>query len=753
MSLSNNGSPDSRRQTGGGAGRGLPGEDGVQLRFLLEALEGAGRKGADTEWLAGRLRGEHEPESLRRDLQALERRGEAVEWNRRWYAMRFTDWRVGRLESLRGGRALARTGAGGEAGYLLRRGDLNGARDGDLVLIKPRRRKKGRGYGGLPEASVSKVLERRWRTMVGCLARDGRGWRLEPFDTRARMEVRLEDAPASLADRMEVDDYVVVSLLDRPAAEGRAWGRVLEVLGPLDRPGVDLLAVLRHFEIPEAFPEEVLESIGALPEDPSEADRAGRLDLSGVVTVTIDGETARDFDDAISVRPVDRGGFELGVHIADVSHYVVEGSALDVEAYRRGTSVYFPERAVPMLPERLSNGLCSLRPEVPRLTLSAFLEVDREGEIVGRRFATSWIRSARRMTYGEVARLLDDPRPGDEAEYGEILTMLRQAETLRGLLLRRRMRGGSLDLDLPEVELRLDEDGQVSAIEPAERTVAHRLIEEFMIAANEAVATELSAHEVGAIHRVHDPPGAQAYEELRAALAAVGYTLPSDLEALSPEPFQRLLGKIEGQALQALVSGLILRSMQRAEYRTEGGGHFALALRHYLHFTSPIRRYPDLIVHRQLKKRLREEDGDGALLGERLERIAAHSSRTERRAESAEREARKWKKVRFLSERVGETFLGTITGVQPFGLFVQLDEYLVDGLIPVRRLADDFYLYEADRQRLIGEASGRIFRLGDSLEVVLTNVDVAARMLDFEVPGMPPPRRRQGDRPRPRSLR
>jgi len=730
----------------------LPGEDGVRRRRLEGALSAAGRKGADLSWLGERMEDTQDSESLRQDLEELERQGEAVEWNRRWYAVRFTNWRVGRLEALRGGRALARTGADGEAGYLVRRGDLNGARDGDLVLLKPRRGKRRR-HSSLPEASVSKVLERRWRTMVGRLARDGRGWLLEPFDTRARLEVRLEDGQREDNDALRVGDYAVVGLLDRPAAAGRAWGRVVEVLGSIDEAGVDLLAVLRHFEIPELLPEAVTQSISDLPEDPSEEDLEGRLDLSTTVTVTIDGETARDFDDAISVRPDGKGGFELGVHIADVSHYVVEGSALDLEAYRRGTSVYFPERAVPMLPERLSNGLCSLRPGVPRLTLSAFLEVDRKGEIRARRFATSWIRSARRLTYEEVAGLLEGARKEDEAEYAEVLPMLRHARALRDLLFQRRLRGGSLDLDMPEVELRLDDEGGVTAIEPAKRTVAHRMIEEFMIAANEAVATELSKYEVAAVHRVHDPPGGQAYEELRSALAAVGYTLPGDLESLSPEPLQRLLGKVEGEPLQALVSGLVLRSMQRAEYRVDGGGHFALALGHYLHFTSPIRRYPDLVVHRQLKKRLADAVPDSAMLVERLGRVAAHTSRTERRAESAEREVRKWKKVRFLSDRIGELFNGTITGVQPFGLFVQLDDFLVDGLIPVRRLADDFYLFEVDRQRLVGEASGRVFRLGDAVEVVLSGVDVAARMIDFDVPGMPPPVRRRSDRPRPRSLR
>ena len=400
-----------------------------------------------------------------------------------------------------------------------------------------------------------------------------------------------------------------------------------------------------------------------------------------------------------------------------------------------------------MLPEALSNGLCSLRPRVPRLTMSAFLDIDAAGEVRKRSFARTVIESRRRMTYSEVRRLLEEPRADDEAQYGEVLPMLRRAAALREKLYDRRLAAGSLDLDLPEVLLRLDDRGEVESIDPAERHVAHRLIEELMIAANRAVAAELDAHERPALHRLHAPPELDTLEELRTSLAAIGITLPVTREALHPEAFQAVLRVAHGRPHEALVSTLLLRAMQRAVYSAAEGGHFALSLRHYTHFTSPIRRYPDLLVHRQLKRLLAGREPSPGIDRE-LPAIAASCSTTERRAESAERELRKWKKVRFLADRLGETFTGTITGVQPFGLFVQIDAYLVDGLVPIRNLSDDYYHFEPDRLRLVGDRGGRVGRLGAGRETVRGDADEAKRNLDFEVAGMPPPPERPANRRR-----
>ncbi len=721
-----------------------PGSD--PERELLSALARAGRKGAAIPALVDAMTTPVSPEVAAEALRELERRGEAVEWNRRWCALRFTNWHAGRIEMQRGGRALLRVGEKGEPGFSIRRGDLNGARQGDMVLVKSRRRGRGKGRRRyeLPEASVSKILERRFTELVGRLVPVHGRYRLEPFDPRSRIEVDLRGAPPEGAGP---GDWVVAELLDRPGRHGLLAARITGFLGDADRPGVDVDVVLRHFGIPQTFPPEVLQATEALPEDPGPEDFDGRLDLRDRTLVTIDGATARDFDDAISVEEGGDGGFRLGVHIADVSHYVPEGGALDREAFRRGTSVYFPDRAVPMIPEALSNGLCSLRPEVPRLAVSALLDIDATGEVRRRRFATSVIRSARRMTYGEVRRLLEEPRPADEETYGAILPMLRRAENLRQLLYRRRLEAGSLDLDLPEVRLELDKAGRLTGVAPAERTVAHRLIEELMIAANRAVAAELDANERPALHRLHAPPDLEVLEELRASLSAIGMAFPSSREGLAPKALQKVLRQAHDGPHEALVSSLVLRSMQRAVYSPVEGGHFALSLRHYTHFTSPIRRYPDLLVHRELKRHLEGKGPDGDLAA-RLPVIATECSRTERRAESAERELRKWKKVRFLEDRIGESFAATITGVQPFGLFAQLDEFLVDGLIPIRSLSDDYYHFEPENLRLVGERSGRVFRLGDTLDVVLVRVEETSRSLDFEIPGMPPPSRRTTERRR-----
>jgi ribonuclease R len=546
---------------------------------------------------------------------------------------------------------------------------------------------------------------------------------------------------------------------------------VVEHLGSIDATGTDVAVVLRHYGIPEDFPPEVLAAAEGLPENPSPADWKDRSDLRKVLTVTIDGESARDFDDALTCEELGKERWRFGVHIADVSHYVTPGSALDREAYRRGTSVYYPERAVPMLPERLSNGLCSLRPGVPRLAMSVFLDVDADGRLLRRRFARSVIESDRRLTYGEVARVLEDERPGDAKEYGEVLPLLRRCRAVMEVLHAERSRRGSIDFDLPSGDVVLDTDGTTVGVTPAERTVAHRIVEEMMIAANEAVAEELDAAGVPALYRVHDAPSQDDLEGLAEVLGSFGIRLPRDLERLHPRHLQAALEEAEGKPSEPLVSTLVLRTMQRALYSPECRGHYALASRFYTHFTSPIRRYPDLVTHRQLaawiaagenggdnggggnggggngKAATGGDDASPFPLAERLDGIARHTSFTERRAESSERDLLQWKKVRFLADRVGETFHGRITGVQPFGLFVQLDDLHVDGLVPIRTLGDDYYLFEPESHRLVGDNQGRVFRLADPVEVRLAGVSLAHRGLDLEIADLEePPRRRRGRR-------
>jgi len=573
-------------------------------------------------------------------------------------------------------------------------------------------------------------------TLVGTLETVKGGRWLVPFDPKVSLEL-----PVVGAKGIPDGDYVVVTVERLPRGR-RPRGRVVEILGDPEVPGVDVLVVLRHYGIPEDFPDAVLDAALRFPEDPRPEDWAGREDLRQRTIITIDGESARDFDDAVSIERLPDGVFRLGVHIADVSHYVKEGDPLDLEAYLRGTSVYYPERAIPMLPEGLSNGLCSLRPQVPRLTVSVFLDINRDGEILARRFAETVIRSTRRMTYTEVRRILEEPRPEDRAEYGPVLPALREMHHLMQILNHARTVRGSIDFDLPEGDVVLNTDGVMVGVFPEERNVAHRLIEEFMIAANEAVALELVSRKVPALFRIHAAPTPARVEELRELLATFGLSLHGDAEDLHPGALQEVLKSVHGRPEEHFVSSVVLRTLQRALYDPECLGHYALASPFYCHFTSPIRRYPDLLVHRRLKALLRgraEREAERSRLVERLPVMAEHTSQTERRAEQSERDLLQWKKVRFLAGRAGEIFKGQITGVQPFGLFVQLDGYYVDGLVPIRSMGDDYYRYEPDAHRLVGENRGRVFRLADPVEVRLVGASPRHRGLDFTLVGMPEP--------------
>ncbi len=683
------------------------------------------------------------PEELERVLERLQAAGKAVEMDGRWFVPKHTGWSVGVVEKQEEGDALVRTGRRDDPSFFIRKRNLNKAVDGDRVVV--RRLGKARPWDDRPgEGAVVKVLGQRFQTLVGTLETDDRGYRwLTPFDPKA---AGLE-LPVEGADGVPDGHYVVVAV-DRV---GRAnQGRLLEVLGDPEVPGVDVLVVLRHYEIPEEFPEEVLTAAAAFPADPRPEDWAGREDLRDRVVVTIDGESARDFDDAVSIERLPQGAYRLGVHIADVAHYVKEGEALDLEAYRRGTSVYYPERAIPMLPEGLSNGLCSLRPNVPRLTMSVFMDIDRHGRILGRRFAETVIQSSRRLTYNEVRRVLEEPQEGDVDEYGRVLSALLEMGKLMKILNNARTTRGSLDFDLPEGDVVLDTDGVMVGILPEQRNVAHRLVEEFMVAANEAVAWELVSHSVPALFRVHAPPNPERLEELQDLLSSFGLTLRGELEDLQPSALQDILQKVHGKPEEHLISSVVLRTMQRAVYEPECLGHYALASEFYCHFTSPIRRYPDLVVHRQLKAHLHgraPEAAERTYLVGRLPVMGEHTSQTEQRAERSERDLLQWKKVRFLADRAGETFPGRITGVQPFGLFVQIDKYYVDGLVPIRTMGDDFYRYEPEGHRLIGERNGRIFRLADRVDVVLVGASPRVRGLDFKLADMPAPEARPAGGP------
>ncbi|HEX9160162.1 MAG TPA: ribonuclease R [Thermoanaerobaculia bacterium] len=626
---------------------------------------------------------------------------------------------------------------------------MKGAMNGDLVVVRVDKRdpkyKKLHGRD-LVVGEVTQVLRRAHRMVVGRFHDSQIQPFVVPYDFRIDTDIVID----SREDTMDARDGEMVNVeIDRypDRSSHLAHGRILERLGFIGEPGVDIEVVIRKFHIPHNFPEEVLRAAEDVPAEVAGAQLSKRVDLRHHNIVTIDGETAKDFDDAVEVQQLPNGHYLLGVHIADVAHYVTENSALDREAFERGTSVYFPGRAVPMLPERLSNGICSLNPRVDRLTFSCDIEIDRRGRFVDHKIYKSVIRTKERMTYTDVNAILTARTPELEKRYGDLLPELERMHALFEILRARRDARGSIDFDLPEADVILGESGDIETIRASERNVAHRLIEEFMLAANEVVATELVMSNQPGLFRVHQQPDPQKLEDLKEILAEFKLTLRGDPEDIRPAELQRVLKAVAGTPEERFLTNIVLRSMKRAFYAEESLGHFALALQHYCHFTSPIRRYPDLIVHRRLAELIER----GPMYGEPLAQIeAAHpfyakqSSEREKRAEDAEREVLEWKKVIFMRDKIGNQYSGIITGVAPFGLFVELDEIFVQGLVPVATIGGDFWNFADREHRLRGDASNRELRLGDRVRIKVESIDEDRHQIEFrllEVGGTPIARR------------
>jgi ribonuclease R len=628
----------------------------------------------------------------------------------------------------------------------------------------------------------------------------------------------LGEEAARRADWDDLEGVVVdVEITDWPTPTQSPRGRVIEILGREDDFGVDVEITIRKFHLPHHFPAAVLEEAQDVPAFISTRELHHRRDFRALPIATIDGETARDFDDAVHVRMLPNGNFELQVHIADVAHYVTPGSALDQEARLRGTSVYFPDRAVPMLPLELSTDICSLRPHLDRLVLSCIMEIDHRGEIVGYELCEGVIRSAERMTYTAVNAVIE----GDAAMRQRYAPLAASFELMRDLALilnRKRQRRGSIDFDLPEPVIEFDEFGLMKSISRSERNIAHRLIEEFMLSANECVAQYLESKGVASLYRIHEKPDAKRVYDFEVIAATFGYSLgvgplpihrvqlkadrraaygtgkrvreielPQEVH-ITPRMYQKLTDKIAGKPEERILSYLMLRSLKQARYSEENLGHFALAATSYTHFTSPIRRYPDLIVHRILKAVLREDaaglrqagqpepvistraivddnaspwskrraragasgpqEPTGPITLQELHEIAEESSQSERRADDAERELMEWKKVRFMQDRVGEDFDGLITSVTKFGFFVELTDLFVEGLVPLVTLTDDRYFYHENTREIIGQRSRKTYRLGQRIRVLVDRIDPVEKKIQFAVFEPEPPRVKAGRRKR-----
>ena len=615
----------------------------------------------------------------------------------------------------------------GEGDIYVAAPNLHDAMHGDRVTVRIERRRDDRKR----EGKITRVLERGQALLVGRFDVDRAGHaRVVPYEKRVVQDIQVLPADVRGAT---AGDMVAVEITRWPTATRPPLGRVVEVFGSLDEPGVDTRVIIRKHGLPDAHSEQAVIEATRLGDQVHPRDLEGRTDFRSWPTVTIDGEDARDFDDAITLEQLPNGNYWLGVHIADVAHYVREGTVLDQEAYDRSTSVYFPERALHMFPAELATGLCSLKPDVDRLVQSCVMEVDGRGEVVRYELHDGVIHSRARMTYTAVNAIVTDRDPAEMARYETLVPLFVRMRELFAILNQRRHRRGSIDFDLPEAELVLDDEGLVADITQAKRNVAHRIIEEFMLLANETVARHLEQSGVPALYRIHERPDPLKVAEFEAFVSSLGYSLGAEPGGVRPRDFQHLIERIAGLPVERPIAFLMLRTMSQARYSPDNVGHFGLAAPTYTHFTSPIRRYPDLVVHRLLREvrhgapgaQRREE------LEEQMPEIGRHTSERERRAMDAERELVQWKKVRFMADKVGEEYDGYVTGVSAFGLFVELIEHFVEGLVHVSTMVDDYYRYLDTAHVLKGERSGKVFRLGDRIRVQVVRVDTERRQVDL----------------------
>lgn len=606
--------------------------------------------------------------------------------------------------------------------------DLTSAMNNDIVLV---RLEKKDDAGNRPEGTVIRIIERAVHQVVGTFEDNRSFGFVIADDKRIPNDIFV---PKSKTKGAVTGHKVVATITKYPEGRKSAEGEITQILGHKSDPGIDIISIIYKHGITIDFPDEVLEQAENTPDTIHEDEIKNRKDLRDEVTVTIDGADAKDLDDAVSVKKLDNGNYQLGVYIADVSYYMGENTPMDKEAFERGTSVYLVDRVIPMIPHRLSNGICSLNPQVDRLTLGCQMEINHAGEVVNHSIFQSVIKTNERMTYSDVNKILANDQQV-RSKYEELVPMFEEMGTLASVLRKKREKRGAIDFDFKEAKVLVDDAGKAVDVVIRERGEAERLIEEFMLAANETVAEHFHWMDVPFIHRVHADPDESKLQNFFEFIGGLGYKVKGTANEIHPQALQKIVEEVKGKPEELIISKLMLRSMQQAKYDPNSIGHFGLATDFYTHFTSPIRRYPDLIVHRLIRTYLIEKKMDNKTIQkwkEAMPEIARHTSGKERTAVDAERETDDLKKAEFMEDKVGEEFTGVISSVTNFGLFVEL-ENTVEGLVHVSQLTDDYYHYDQRNYAMIGERTGNIYRIGDTVDVRVIAVNIEERVVDFEM--------------------
>lgn len=605
--------------------------------------------------------------------------------------------------------------------------NMNGAMHGDRVIATITRRQEA---DRREEGEIIRILERSNKTIVGTFEDNRNFGFVVPDDHKIGYDIFIPKAHTKGA---KTNQKVVVELITWPEPRRNPEGKVIEVLGYLDEKGTDILSIIRQFSLPEEFPNKIQEVAKKIEQEVDPEEVKSRVDLRHLNTFTIDGIDAKDIDDAVSIEKKDNGNYYLGVHIADVAHYVREKSALDKEALQRGNSVYLIDRVIPMLPKELSNGICSLNPNVDRLSLSVFMEIDKKGKVVDHEIVEGLINSKQRLVYDDVSDFLENDDEKAKEKLSKVADDLKLMEELCHILYEKRERRGSIDFDFPEAKIILDEKGIPVEIRKEDRRIANRLIEEFMLVCNETVAERFFWSQIPFLYRIHEEPSVEKMTTLSKLIHNFGYTLKGQNE-IHPKELQLLTKEIKGKKEETLISTLMLRSLRKARYSSEPDIHFGLAAQYYSHFTAPIRRYPDLVIHRIIKAYLNGKINHQVQekLETTLPEIAEHTSMTERRAEEAEREVEDMKKAQYMTRHIGEEFEGIISSLTNFGMFVQL-ENTIEGLVHFNNMLDDYYHFDEEKYYIIGERTNKIYRLGDIVKIRVIDADVMRRNIDFEL--------------------